>query len=126
MAIPSPQQNSADQVQFALNLKGIGNKNCFIVIFTFVPGVFEFDHSKFQMTICPKHRDEFGIGWRCRQMLCKVPLALAPHHVKKRRRKERTLSFAQSKLIYSLTKILVPVGSRKYSTLSDDSAFERN
>ena len=27
MAIPSPQQNSADQAQFALNLKGIGNKN---------------------------------------------------------------------------------------------------
>ena len=78
------------------------------------------------MTICPKHRDEFGIGWRCRQMLCKVPLALAPHHVKKRRRKERTLSFAQSKLIYSLTNILVPIGSRKYSTLSDDSAFERH
>lgn len=129
MAIPSPQENSADQAQFALNLKGIRNKNSllkFIVIFTFVPGVFEFDYSKFQMTICPKHRDEFGIGWRCRQMLCKVPFALAPHHVKKRRRKERTLSFAQSKLIYSLTKILVPVGSRKYSTLSDDSAFERN
>ena len=57
-------------------------------------------------------------------MLCKVPLALAPHHVKKRRGKERTLSFAQSRLIYSLTKILVPVGSRKYSTLSGDSGFE--
>ena len=27
MAIPNPQQNSTDQAQFALNLKGIGNKN---------------------------------------------------------------------------------------------------
>lgn len=27
MALPSSQQNSVDQAQFALNLKGIGNKN---------------------------------------------------------------------------------------------------
>ena len=91
-----------------------------------VPGVFEFDDSSFQMSICPKHRDDFGIGWRCQQKLCKVPLALAPHHVTKRRRKERTLSFAQSKMIYKLTSILVPVGSRKYSTLSDDGIFAWN
>lgn len=35
MAIPSPQENLADQAQFALNLKGIRNKNSllkFIVI----------------------------------------------------------------------------------------------
>ena len=65
MAIPSPQQNSADQAQFALNLKGIGNKNSlFYRHFHLVPGVFEFDHSKFQMTIYLKHRDEFGLGWR--------------------------------------------------------------
>ena len=52
MAIPSPQQNSADQAQFALILKGIGNKNSlFYRHFHLVPGVFEFDHSKFQMTI---------------------------------------------------------------------------
>ena len=88
-----------------------------------VPGVFEFDDSSFQMSICPKHRDDFGIGWRCQQKLCKVPLALAPHHVTKRRRKERTLSFAQSKMIYKHTSILVPFGSRKYSTLSDDGIF---
>ena len=51
LAIPaSPQQNSADQAQFALILKGIGNKNSlFYRHFHLVPGVFEFDHSKFQM-----------------------------------------------------------------------------
>ena len=54
----------------------------------------------------------------------KFPWLWPPHHVKKRRRKESTLSLAQLKLIYSLTKILVPVGSLKYSTLSDDGAFE--
>ena len=85
-----------------------------------VPGVFEFKDSSFQMY---KQRDDFGIGWRCRQKLCKVPLALAPYHVTKRRRKERTFSFAQSKMIYKLTSILVPFGSRKYSTLSDDGIF---
>ena len=60
MAIPSRQQNSADQAQFALILKGIGNRNSlFYRHFHLVPGVFEFDHSKFQMTICLKHRDDF-------------------------------------------------------------------
>ena len=94
-----------------------------VVIFIFVLGVFDFVDSSFRMSICPKHRDDFGIGWRCRQKLCRVPLALAPHRVTKRRRRERTLSFAQSKLIYKLTSIFVPVGSRKYSTLSDDETF---
>ena len=127
MAIPSPRTELGRPSAVCSQSKGIGNKkSIFIVIFTFVSGVFEFDLSKFQITICPKHRDEFSIGWHCRKMLCKVPLALAPHNIKKRRRKERTLSFAQSKLIYSLTMILVPVGSRKYSTLSDDGAFERS
>ena len=41
------------------------------VISIFVPDVFKFDASSFQMLICPKHRDDFGIGWRCRQKLCK-------------------------------------------------------
>ena len=34
MAIPSPQQNLADQAQFALSLKGIGNKK-FLVLSSF-------------------------------------------------------------------------------------------
>lgn len=79
----------------SINLEGIGNRNSsFHRHYHFLPRCIEFDVSKFQMTICLKHRNEFGIGLSCRQMVCKVPLALAPHHVRKRRRKERTLSFA--------------------------------
>ena len=43
------------------------------VIAIFVPDVFEFDASSFQMLICPKHRDDFGIGWRCRKSCVKFP-----------------------------------------------------
>lgn len=45
------------------------------------------------------------------------------HAIMSPREEERTLSFAQSKFIYKLTSILVPVGSRKYGTLSDDGTF---
>jgi len=56
---------------------------CFIVIFTFVPGVFEFDHSKFQMTICPKHRDEFGIDGAAGKCYVKFPWLWPPIMLKR-------------------------------------------
>ena len=90
MVIPSPQQNSANWVHYALYLKEEGNKDsCYYHnFFTFVPGIFEFDELKFQMFFCPKHHDEFGIGWR-KWSLCKVPLAMAPHHVNNLEKEER-------------------------------------
>ena len=50
------------------------------------------------MTICPKHRNDFGIGWRCQKKLCQVPQSMAPHHKSKKRRKEKTLTFSHSSI----------------------------
>ena len=31
------------------------------------------------LTICPRHRAEFGIRWRCRKIKCTVPEEVAAH-----------------------------------------------
>ena len=31
------------------------------------------------MTICPRHRAEFGIRWRCSKVRCSVPTEIAAH-----------------------------------------------
>ena len=65
------------------------------------------------MTICPKHRNDFGIGWRCQKKLCQVPQSMVPHHKSKKRRKQKTLTFSHSRHIFAETAIFVPVGACK-------------
>ena len=36
-------------------------------------GIFKLDDSHLSMSICPKHRDSFGIRWRCQKRFCAIP-----------------------------------------------------
>ena len=76
-------------------------------------GVFEIDDIHLTMSICPRHRDSFGIRWRCKKKFCAVPPSWAPHRARQLRG-DRSITFIQSKLIFKMTSTLVPVGSRKY------------
>ncbi|KAK2567694.1 hypothetical protein P5673_008551 [Acropora cervicornis] len=62
------------------------------------------------MSICPRHRDSFGIRWRCKKKFCAVPPSWAPHRARQLRG-DRSITFIQSKLIFKMTSTLVPVGS---------------
>ena len=37
------------------------------------------EESHKSMTICPRHRAEFGIRWRCSKVRCSVPIEIAVH-----------------------------------------------
>ncbi|KAK2570087.1 hypothetical protein P5673_004832 [Acropora cervicornis] len=73
------------------------------------------------MSICPRHRDSFGIRWRCKKKFCAVPPSWAPHRARQLRG-DRSITFIQSKLIFKMTSTLVPVGSQSTGESSSKPA----
>lgn len=64
-----------------------------------------------EMTICPRHREWLGIGWRRSLRLCCVPEKLAGHNEKSKKNAERGCNLTQSRIILEATGEFVPVGS---------------
>ena len=81
------------------------------LIFKF-SGIFQIKEDHLKISICPRHREAYGIRWRCQKKLCSVPPNWSVHK-KKELKGDRGLTLPQSKLLYRLTSVLVPVGSRK-------------
>ncbi|KAK3725841.1 hypothetical protein QZH41_014066 [Actinostola sp. cb2023] len=73
-------------------------------------GIFDINESHLKMSVCPRHRDAFGIRWRCNKRLCTSPSDWAPHQTKQMKG-DRAITLLQSKLLYNMTLTLVPVGS---------------
>ena len=64
------------------------------------------------LTICPFHLSELGIGWRRSSNTCRVPNEIAHHSQGKRNTKgDKGVGREISKLIFERTGILVSVGS---------------
>ena len=56
-----------------------------------------------EMTICPLHRERFGIGWRRSIIQCSAPEELPGHDDTAKQRAERCCTLLQSKLILQAT-----------------------
>ena len=69
------------------------------------------------MSICPRHREAYGIRWRCQKKLCSVPPEWSVHK-KKELKGDQGLTLSQSQLLYRLTSVLVPAASRKSNFFS--------
>lgn len=82
----------------------------------FFPGVFSVGEKHLVLTICPRHRAEFGIRWRTRKTLCQVPKELAAHKSISARG-SHCVDSRKSLYIFRNANILVPVGSRTYVML---------
>ena len=63
-------------------------------------------------TICPRHRDLWGIRWRNNKKNCSCPDKWKQHE--KNQKGDRGINMAQSRNLYIQTQIILPVGSRKY------------
>ena len=86
----------------------------------YTEGIFREDESHKTLTICPHHRDIYGLRWRCNKRNCAVPDEMAAHKTKAKG--DRGVDFVQSAVIFHHSRTLVPIGSRKYffvSTYSD-------
>ena len=44
-----------------------------------IAGIFAVDESHKSLTICPRHRAEYGIRWRCSKVRCSLPVEIAAH-----------------------------------------------
>ena len=64
------------------------------------------------LTICPRHRAEFGIRWRCRKIKCTVPEEVAAHK-SATSKADRRVDSSISAYILKNTGKLVQVGSRE-------------
>ena len=64
-----------------------------------------------ELTICPLHRDLFGIGWKRSSSLCCVPAGIATH--KRPSKPDRGVGKVLSERIFKETQTLVPVGAGK-------------
>ena len=78
-------------------------------------GIFTAQHDVRNLSICPFHRSELGIGWRRSSNTCRVPDEIAHHSQGKGNTKsvkgDRGVGREISKVIFERTGILVPVGS---------------
>ena len=86
--------------------------NACIKIIDKFSGIFEIKEHHLKMSICPRHRDAYGIRWRCQKKLCSVPPDWSVHK-EKALKGDRGVTIPQSQLLYKLTSVLVPVASRK-------------
>ena len=75
-------------------------------------GIFSIQETQ-SLTICPRHRAEFGIRWRCRKVRCTVPEEIAAHKTATAKG-DRRVDSRQSAYVLKTTGKLIQVGSRKY------------
>jgi len=75
-------------------------------------GIFDENEISLNVTICPRHRNSFGLRWRSNRKTCSIPDSWAAHrtsHVKG----ERGITLEQSRRLFKASNIVTPVGSSK-------------
>ena len=78
-------------------------------------GVFSVEEHHYALSICPRHRADFGIRWRAGKTMRTVPKELAVHKTTTAKGSHRVDSL-KSAFIFKTTNTLIPVGSRKLQT----------
>ena len=86
-------------------------------LLSFSLGVFKIEEHHSSITVCPRHRDVYGIGWRSGKVRCSIPSQFAGHKsltVKG----DRGLNSKESAFVLHKGKTLLPVGMREYLKMS--------
>lgn len=80
-------------------------------------GIFDENEIFLNVTICPRHRDLFGLRWRSNRKTCSIPNSWAAHRTTYAKG-ERGITLAQSRRLFKATEIVMPVGSSKFREIS--------
>jgi len=72
------------------------------------------EEKHYALSICPRHRADFGIRWRTRKTICAVPTGLAVHK-SVNARGSYLVNSRRSAYIIKNTNTPIPVGSRKFT-----------
>ena len=76
------------------------------------PGIFTAESSHSERTICPHHREEYGLRWRNGKVRCSV-LSEVAGHKSPTTKGDRGMNNAESSFISITVRELHPVGTRK-------------
>ena len=87
-------------------------------------GVFELTDEHERVTICPCHRDSYGISWRCNKTRCCIQEEFSGHSSQPPNG-SRGVTLAQAKALYAETGKVVHIGSRKFLTYNLKNANNR-
>ena len=87
-------------------------------------GVFELTDEHKRVTICPCHRDSYGIRWRCNKTRCCIQEEFSGHSSQPPKG-SRGVTLAQAKALYAETGKVVHIGSRKFLTYNLKNANNR-
>lgn len=79
---------------------------------TLIPGIFTVESSHASLTICPHHREKYGLRWRSGKVRCCVPSEVAGHK-SSTAKGDRGMNSKESSFISNTVEELHPVGTRK-------------
>ena len=96
-------------------------RNCSVFFFSnkliayclnFILGIFTIDSSLSSLTLCPHHREKYGLRWRSGKVRCCVPKEVAGHQ-SSTTKGDRGMNSKESSFISNTVRELHPVGTRK-------------
>ena len=90
-------------------------ENTFYAFSCFSQGIFEVNEVSLNSTICPHHRDCWGIRWWSNKKNCTCPEQWIRHQ--KNSKGHRGINLAHSRALFSQTQLLLPIGSRKCQSI---------
>ena len=64
------------------------------------------------LTVCPRHREMFGVGWRSGKILCPIPSEIAGHKASTTKG-DRGISSKESAFVLMAGQSFLPIGTRK-------------
>ena len=76
-------------------------------------GIFDEEEKHLNLTICPRHRNAFGLRWRSKRKTCSCPNSWAAHR-KANVKGERGITLEQSRRLYKATAVITPIGSSEF------------
>ena len=78
------------------------------------------DESNNNLTICPRHRDVYGLRWRCNKRNCAVTQKIAVRKLKRAKDEQGIEEVNQSAMIFQSSGVVVPIpiGCYEYKILS--------
>ncbi|KAK2547410.1 hypothetical protein P5673_032606, partial [Acropora cervicornis] len=69
------------------------------------------------LTVCPRHREVYGVGWKTGKVCCSIPSELAGHKSSSAKG-DRGINSKESAFVLFMGKTFLPIGTRKYMQFS--------
>ena len=98
--------------------------HCFTLL-VFILGIFTLETFHSSLTICPHHREKYGLRWRSGKVKCSIPSEMAGHK-SLTAKGDRGMSSKESLFIANTVRQLYPIGTRKLYCIFNQRHIKTN